>query len=184
MNFENIYGKRIDLIEINMEGLMDMYEYSKNPSFYKHMEYKPHQSLEETRQYLKKLIRRSCSDSGHYWFIFLKVEEKIIGTFGLLNVDRRKGNAELGYGISPDYWGQGYFHETLIMVLKYLFLQLGFHRVSAITQADNIASIKALEKVGFRKEGIMRDYSLSFKDGKRYDAEMLAILRDEFSYKE
>ena len=184
MNFENIYGKRIDLIEINMEGLMDMYEYSKNPSFYKHMEYKPHQSLEETRQYLKKLIRRSCSDSGHYWFIFLKVEEKIIGTFGLLNVDRRKGNAELGYGISPDYWGQGYFHETLMMVLKYLFLQLDFHRVSVITQADNVASIKALEKVGFRKEGIMRDYYLSFKDRRRYDAEMLAILRDEFSYKE
>ncbi len=184
MNFENIYGKRIDLIEINMEGLMDMYEYSRNSSFYKHMEYKPHQSLEETRQYLKKLIRRSCSDFGHYWFIFLKVEEKIIGTFGLLNVDRRKGNAELGYGISPDYWGQGYFHETLMMVLKYLFLQLDFHRVSAITQADNTASTKALEKVGFRKEGIMRDYSLSFKDRRRYDAEMLAILRDEFSYKE
>jgi len=184
MNFENLYGERIDLIEISMGGLMDMYEYSTNSSFYKHMEYKPHESLEETKQYLKKLIDRSCSDSGHYWFIFLKVEEKIIGTFGLQNIDRRKGSAEIGYGISPDYWGHGYFSETLIMVLKYLFLKLGFHRVSAITQVDNIASIKALEKVGFRKEGIMRDYYLSLKDRRRYDAEMLAILRDEFSYKE
>ena len=163
---------------------MDMYEYSKNPSFYKHMEYESHQSIEETRQYLKKLIGRSCSDSGHYWFIFQKVERKIIGTFGLLNIDRRKGSAEIGYGISPDYWGHGYFRETLIMVLKYLFLQLGFHRVSAITQVDNLASIKGLEKVGFRKEGIMRDYYLSLKDSRRYDAVMLSILKGEFSYKE
>ena len=184
MNFENIYGERIDLTEINMDGLMDMYEYSKNPSFYKHMEYKAHKSLEETKQYLKKLVNRSCSDSGHYWFIFLKAEKKIIGTFGLRNIDRRKGNAEIACGISPDYWGCGYFHETLMMVLKYLFLQLDFHRVSGIAQADNLASIKVLEYLGFRKEGIMRDYSLSFKDGKRYDAEILAILRDEFSYKE
>jgi len=184
VNFENIYGEYIDLVEINMEGLMDMYEYSKNPSFYKHMEYKPHQSLEETRQYLKKLISRSSSDSGHYWFIFLKAEKKIIGTFGLLNIDRRKGSAEIGVGVSPDYWGHGYFFEALLMVLKHLFLQLDFHRVFAITQADNLKAIKVYEYFGFRKEGIMRDYYLSFKNRRRYDAEILAILRDEFSYKE
>ncbi len=184
MNFENIYGEQIDLVEINMEGLMDMYEYSKISSFYKYMEYGPHQSLEETRKYLKKLISRSSSDSGHYWFIFLKAEKKIIGTFGLRNIDRRKGSVEIGYGISPNYWGYGYAFEVLAMVLKYLFLQLGFHRVCGMTQVGNLPSIKVCEYFGFRKEGIMRDYYLSFKDGRRYDAEILAILRDEFSYKE
>ena len=180
MHFENLYGKRIDLIEINMEGLMDMSEYSENPSFYKYMEYEPHQSLEETRQYLKKLIDRSCSDSGHYWFIFLKIEKKIIGTFGLLNIDRRKDSVEIGYGISVDYWGHGYFNEVIVMALKRLFLKLDFHRVSAITQVDNLASVKALEKVGFKKEGIMRDYYLSLQDGRRHDAVMLAILKNNF----
>ena len=184
MNLEQLHGTRIDLIEINKEGLMDVYAYSKNPSFYKYMEYEHHRSLDETRQYLKKLVGRSSSDSGHYWFIFLKAEKRIIGTFGLLNIDRRRGSAEIGYGISFEYWRHGYFHDTLMLVLKHLFLQLGFHRVSAITQVDNLVSIKALEKVGFRKEGIMRDYYLSLKDGRRNDAVMLAILRDEFSYME
>ena len=184
VKFENLYGKRIDLIEINMEGLTDMYEYSKNPSFYTYMEYSPHRSLQETRQYLEKLIGRSIPGSGHYWFIFLKSEKKVIGTFGIMDIDRRKGSAKIGYGISFNCQGHGYFHEALTLVLKHVFLNLGFHRILAITRADNSASVKALEKGGFRKEGTMREYYLSVENGKRHDAEMLAILKNDFCHME
>lgn len=180
MNFDDLQGKRIDLIELNMEGLLDMHEYSINPSFYRYMEYEPHNSIEGTRQYLNKLINRSSSDSGHYWFIFLKDQKKIIGSFGLLNVDRRKGSAEIGYGISPDYWGHGYFNEALLLVINYLFIKLYFNRICVITQVNNAPSIKALERVGFKKEGVMREYYLSMKNSNYYDAAMLALLKSDY----
>ena len=186
MKFPNLYGDRInlmDLTEIGEKGLKDMFEYSQDCSFYKYMEYEPHQSIEETRQYLNKLIKRSKSDTAHYWFIFLKSEKKIIGTFGVLNIDKRKGCAEIGYGLSSSYWGRGYFYEALVMVLKLLFLDFSFHRVSAITQIDNLASIKALKKIGFKKEGTMRDFYLSYKDKHRYDAVIMSILKYEFLQK-
>ena len=182
MNFDNLYGDRInliDLIDVGIRGLDDMYEYSCKPSFYKYLEYEPHKTKDETLAYLYKLIERSKSESGHYWFIMYIENQKIIGSFGLSEIDFRKGSLEIGYGLSPEYWGIGLFNETLMMVLRYLFAKLNYCRVSAKTASVNIHSIKALEKVGFIKEGVMRDYYLS-TEGTRYDATLLSILRDEF----
>lgn len=184
MNLPDLHGERIDLIEINESGLNDMYEYSQLPSFYTYLEYGEHKTIEETRQYLNKLINRSNSETDHYWFIYLKAERKVIGTFGLLNIDYRRGCTEIGYGLSPLYWGKGYFKESVILILNFLFNEMTFHRVWAKTQLNNIASIKVLEKVGFKKEGVMRDYYFSLKDGKYYDAAILGIIVDEFNLKE
>lgn len=183
MKFENLIGERIDLVdllEVGEKGLEDMYEYSREPSFYRYMEYEHHMSMNETRAYMHKLFERSRAETWHYWFIRLKESWKIIGTLGLLNIDLRKGSCEIGYGISPHYWRKGLFSESLTLVLSYLFQKLNFCRVSAITEFENLPSIKALEKHGFKKEGVMREYYLSSKDGKRYDAVMLGLLRREF----
>lgn len=179
MVFKELFGDRIDLLKIGKYGLDDMHEYSTKPEFYRYLEYGSFNTIKDTSNYLLRLIDRSDSESGHYWFINLKSDRKIIGTFGLHDIDMRKGLTEIGYGISPDYWGKGYFREVLLMVLRYLFEELKFHKVWAKTQANNIPSIKALEKSGFTKEGVMRDFYLSSK-GKRYDAILLSILRDEF----
>jgi ribosomal-protein-alanine N-acetyltransferase len=179
MKFSELHGAKIDLIAISEDGLTDMHEYSIKPEFYRYLEYEPKKTTEETKQYLKRLIKLSNSGSGHYWFIKLKEEKKIIGTFGVINIDRKRYSAEIGFGLSPDFWGHGYFEESLMMVLEYLFGGLDFYRISAKTQFNNEPSIKALEKAGFKKEGVMRDFYLS-TDGKRYDAVLLAILRGEF----
>ncbi|HCJ65792.1 MAG TPA: hypothetical protein DHV62_00310 [Elusimicrobia bacterium] len=179
MVFANLRGKRINLIPISKDGLADMHEYSIKSEFYRYLEYKPFKTVEETKRYLEKLIEITKSKTGHYWFIVLKGENKIIGTFGVVNIDRKRRSAEIGYGVSPAYWGQGYFSEALMMVLKHLFIDLRFHRIFAKTRPDNLASIEGLEKAGLKKEGVMRDFYLS-SNGRRYDAAVFSILRDEF----
>jgi len=162
-----------------MNGLNDMHEYSVKDEFYRFLEFEPFKNIEETRSYLKKLIKRSDSKSGYYWFIKSKKDKKIIGTFGVLNIDENKKSAEIGYGISPNYWGEGYFSEILKVVLDYLIHNLKFHRIWAKTQSNNIASIKGLQKIGFKKEGVLRDFYLS-SNGKRYDAVLLSILKEKY----
>ena len=179
MKFNDLHSERLDLVKISKEGLDDMHEYSIRREFYEYLEFEPFKNIEETNEYLEKLIERSNSDRGHYWFIRLNRERKVIGTIGLLDIDVRKGSAEIGYGLSPDYWGQGLFKEVLITVLEYLFVDLQFHRVWAKTQSNNIPSIKALERCGFKNEGVMRDWYLSSK-GIRYDATILSILKSEY----
>ncbi len=183
MKFKDLSGNRItliDLVENGYKSLNDMHEYSREPLFYEFMEYAPHKTIDETKQYLDKLINRASSPVNHYWCIFLKEQDKLIGTFGVINIDERKGHAEIGYGLSPNYWGCGYFNETLDVVLNHLFNERGFCRVSAITQTNNVPSINALKKAGFKIEGVLRHYYLSLKDNKRYDAALMGLLKEEF----
>ena len=179
--FQDLNGKRINLIKISMDGLDDMHEYSTNKKFYEFLEYEHFKSIEETRLYLKKLISRSKSNN-HYWFIKLNKPKKIIGTFGLLQIDEKKGSSEIGYGLSPDYWKGGYFKEALLNILDYLFIKSNFHRIYAKTAANNHASIKSLKNCGFEIEGVLRDYYLSYQ-GFRSDAKILSTINSSKSRK-
>jgi len=180
--FPELISDRLKLTEIDKKGLAEMHEYSKKSLLYKYLEFEPQKALEDTWKYLQKLIERNEHENNHYWFIRLKGTDKIIGTFGIINIDWRKLDAEIGYGISPDYWNKGYFKEVLKLVLSYLFTKKNFHRICAKTQSDNYPSIKGLKSVGFEGEGIMREYYYSF-DGKRHDAIMLSILRNDYDRK-
>ena len=179
MHFPELYGKRIRLSELSLSGLQDMYEYSKNRLLYKYFEFEPQKNRKETKEYLIKLLKRSEAENAHYWFIRLIGDNKIIGTFGVHDIDQRKKSAEVSYGMSPDYWGKGFFKETLRIVLDYLFFECNFYRVNATTRSDNLPSVKGLESVWFQKEGVLRDYYLSY-NGERHDAAILAILRHEY----
>jgi len=180
--FQDLESKRLNLVAISEDGLDDMYEYSQKAEFYRYFEYGPHMKIEETGEYLRRLKNLSISGEGHYWFIRLKEEDKIIGTFGVVNIDEDRSSAEIGYGVSPDYWGKGYFSEAMESVLRYLFTDLGFYRIYAKTRPDNLASVRGLEKAGLQQEGILRHFYQS-GDGNRYNAALFSILRDEFLHR-
>ncbi len=63
------------------------------------------------------------------------------------------GNVEIGYGILPEYWGNGYMTEAVKAVSEWAFLQTGVNCITAETEEDNIASQKVLIKSGFIKTG-------------------------------
>ena len=181
MNIEDLSSKRIDLVDlvkIGKDGLADMHEYSIMPEFYEYLSYEPFETIEETSSYIDKLINRSNSETGHYWYIRLK-SKKIIGTFCLINIDLKSMSSEIGYGISPDYWGMGYFKESLLMVLNYLFLKLNFNRVWAKTESNNSSSINGLVKCGFKIDEVKNDFYISSNHQYR-DATFLSLNQKDF----
>jgi ribosomal-protein-alanine N-acetyltransferase len=173
-----ISSERISLEPVSLAGLDDFHEYSVYPELYDHLEYSPFKSLEETKAYLQKLIDRSETSFAQYWFIKLNKNDKVIGSFGMHSLDAYRKSVEIGYGISPYYWGQGYFSETLKLAMEYIFNDLCLYRVVARTAILNTASIKGLEKLGFLKEGIMRDYYRGV-DGKWFDAVLMSKLNKD-----
>ena len=177
--FSDLIGQRIDLVKIDMNGLENMHEYSIKPEFYEHFEYEPFKTIEETKNFLENLIKLTNDGIRNTWFIKLKDENKIIGTFDIRNINKKRLSAEVGYGISPDYWRQGYFSESLMLVVKYMFKELNFFRIEAICNKNNIASINGLKKNGFKEEGIMRKF-YCMKDYTRQDAILLSLIQDEF----
>lgn len=179
MRFPELESARIRLGRLDETCVDDMYEYSALPEFYSHFEFPPHRTREETVAYVQKLLNRMQTGQAHYWCIVHKAEAKVVGTIGLQQIDDRKGAADVGYGISPKYWGHGYFREALMRVVQFLFLERQFYRVTAVTAAENLASLRGLERAGFRREGVLRGYYLRYT-GERFDAVLSSILRHEF----
>lgn len=92
-------------------------------------------------------------------------------------VDLEGRNAELGYLIAPDQQGKGYATEASDLCLTHAFDGLGLHKVWARVQAGNDASMRVLEKLGFRQEGVLREHWYGFGD--HVDEYRFGLLRSE-----
>ena len=179
-DFIEIEGNRIKLIDLDKKYIEDIHEYSVLPEFYKHLEYPSFKKAEDTAIFFEKLHKRSNGETCHYWLIFLKDRKKVIGTIGLHDIDWRKGSGELTYGLSPLFWGNGYFNEAIGMVIHWFFKLPESNRLFLKTSSKNGSSISAVMKIGFKKEGVMRDFYLDEKTKIRWDAVLFSMLKSEF----
>jgi ribosomal-protein-alanine N-acetyltransferase len=83
------------------------------------------------------------------WVVRLRGPAAIIGFCGL-RVRSNTPDPELLYALAPLYWGRGFATEAGRAVLGYAFEVLGLERVSAATDAPNLASERVLQRVGMR----------------------------------
>lgn len=77
----------------------------------------------------------------------------VIGDMGSLGGPDASGALEIGYGIIPEYRGQGYAPEMVRALIGWALEQPEVTRVTAECEADNVASVRVLEKVGMRRVG-------------------------------
>jgi len=107
------------------------------------------------------------------------MDGQLVGTCTLAHLDRANRRAELGFALGRAFWGRGYMAAALPAVLEFAFGRLGLHRVFADTDPQNARSIRALERVGFRKEGVLREHYLV--EGEAQDAVVYGMLRSEWA---
>jgi len=101
----------------------------------------------------------------------------VMGAIGL-EIDSTNNNAELGYWLGTDYWGQGFATEAAKRIVYYGFNDLNYHRIHSIHLSQNPASGNVLKKIGMTHEGTYRQHILKW--GEYLDAELYGILKDEF----
>ena len=92
---------------------------------------------------------------------------------------RSHGVAEMGYSIARPLWGQGLVTEAATAVIDYAFEILGLARVQALADIRNTGSWRVMEKLGMRREGLLRGNRLVHDQ--RVDDVFYAILREEWS---
>jgi RimJ/RimL family protein N-acetyltransferase len=91
------------------------------------------------------------------WGIALGTDDTLIGSVTLFHPDFTHRRVELGYALGRAHWGKGYMQETLKAVLTYAFEVLNFHRIEADVDPRNTASVRTLERLGFQREGYLRE---------------------------
>lgn len=107
-----------------------------------------------------------------------RADGALLGTCTLFKIHAGNRRAELGYGLAPWHWGQGYAQEAVGALLDWGFGPLALHRVEADIDPDNHASAKLLRRLGFRLEGRLRERW--FVNGVVSDSEIYGLLAPEW----
>jgi ribosomal-protein-alanine N-acetyltransferase len=111
------------------------------------------------RRRVRHYLRDLREDVGYAMFIFTASTGALVGGLTLCNV--RRGvtqSCTLGYWIGAKYAQQGYMTAAVRAVIPFVFDSLELHRLEAACLPTNMASIRLLERTGFKHEGLARRY--------------------------
>ncbi|WP_202623269.1 GNAT family N-acetyltransferase [Alkalibacterium sp. MB6] len=84
---------------------------------------------------------------------------------------------EIGYELSKDLWGRGLASEAVEAIIHYGFKELGLQRIEALIEPPNRSSRRLVEKLGFVREGLLRNYEFTNKGFD--DLYMYALLKTD-----
>lgn len=98
----------------------------------------------------------------------------VIGNGGLHQYKQEHKCVELGYWILPEEQGHGYASEAIRSICAYAFTTMDVHRIEAIVEGENNASMQLLTKFGFAHEGARKECEL--KNGRYIDLHYFALL--------
>jgi RimJ/RimL family protein N-acetyltransferase len=123
---------------------------------------------------------KTCFDRGELfqWGVALAETDRVIGTCTLAWPQLESGRAELGFALGRASWGRGYMSEALETLLDYAFGPLGLRRLEADIDPRNEPSLRLVGRLGFRREGLLRERWLV--DGEVQDSVFFGLLAREW----
>ena len=163
-----LQGKNVNLRVVEKEDLPVLLQWDNNMGFRGEFELPKQESLAD----LQKLYD-NIKDSQ--WFF---VEKKEGTKVGFISFFLSAGETEIGYNTVPNERNKGYATEAIEIIVDYLFLSKSIMRIQAKVNPENTRSWKALERIGFRREGVLR--RTCFSHGKWEDDYMYSIIREEW----
>jgi len=174
--FPIIETDRLLLREITSEDAGDVFRCFSNDHVTQHYGLASFTTVAQAQKLVASFSKNFQEKRGIRWGIERKGAKGLIGTIGFNAWSPLHKRAEIGYELHPDYWRKGYAKEAITEVLSFGFNNLALHRIGAIVFIDNEASNQLLMKLGFHKEGILKDYM--FQQGKAHDTYVYAMLKE------
>jgi RimJ/RimL family protein N-acetyltransferase len=129
-----------------------------------------------TEEDARAFVRGKVAGIGERQFAIIE-DGRVVGSIGL-GVNEVSRNGHIGYWCAPAARGQGLTTRALRVLSRFALDELKLERLELITDPDNHASQRVAEKVGFRREGVLRSHLLH-PDGRRRDSVMFSLLPGE-----
>jgi len=169
---------RVVLRWISEDDVNSLYEIFSDPQVMRYWSTVPLPDREAAAALQCEIADGNKSESMFKWGIALRDSNAVIGTTTLFNLNLDNGRAELGYALARAYWGKGYMNEALNALVSYTFEVMRLRRLEADVDPRNAASIRTLERLGFQRDGFLRERW--HVNGEIQDALFYGLLRREW----
>jgi RimJ/RimL family protein N-acetyltransferase len=117
----------------------------------------PMKDRSEAVDLLARIHRQFAERSAFQWGVERKDDGELLGTCTLFSFHRTNMHAEIGYCLRSAHWKQGYMGEALGVLIGYAFGNLMLRRLEADVDPRNASSLRILGRLGFRREGLLRE---------------------------
>ncbi|MBK3494141.1 GNAT family N-acetyltransferase [Viridibacillus sp. YIM B01967] len=176
--FPILETERLVLREIIKDDKPAIFDYFSRNDVIRYYGMEALTNIEQAEQLVNAFAKNYQDKRGIRWGIELKHHAGLIGTIGFNAWSSMHKRAEIGYDLHPDFWGKGYASEAVTEVVSYGFNVLDLTRIGAVVFIENKASNTLLTKLGFEKEGILKNYM--YQNGDPYDTNMYSLLKSRF----
>ncbi len=173
-----LMGRRVLLREPRDDDAVPVYEFVRDREVTRFLAIDPPGSPNDTRYFIAKCREYRLQDREYVFVIADVGSDEPMGVTGLRHLEMPMRTAQVGTWVARRYWGRGVNAEAKHLLLDFAFGLLGLHRVEARIAVDNHRSRRAFERLGGRREGLLRESF--FKDGRYHDQELYAILAPEW----
>jgi [ribosomal protein S5]-alanine N-acetyltransferase len=176
--FPVIETDRLVLREIVTADLASLFAIHGDPEAMRWFGKDPVPSLEATHELIDAFASwRLLPNPGARWGLQLKTHPTLIGTCGLFKWNRNWQTCTIGYELNQSHQGQGLMGEAADAVIEWGFAELQLNRIEAQIHPKNTASIAMAEKLGFVREGLLRE--AGFWGGQFEDFVQYSLLRSD-----
>jgi ribosomal-protein-alanine N-acetyltransferase len=173
-----VRGPTLMLRYARPEDAPRLLELASDPGVTRWFSWGPYSTVGEPEAYIHSLAAKR--EEG-VLLDFLVVHETAgpIGVTGLSELSPRNRHATVGTWFGRDFWGSGVNAESKALIAGLAFDHLGLERLTAWANARNGRSQAALERVGFRREGVLRGWHRH--GDAMHDVVVFRMLREEFA---
>ena len=168
---------RLTLRPLRGDDALPLFTMYSDAAFMRYWSFPLMKRFEQAVDYVAHRLQGSAAEIEIVWSVELTATHEVIGICSLFNLEMAAQRAEIGFGLQSAYWGKGYMSEAARAVVDCGFDVLRLHRIEADIDPRNRASARVLEKLGFVREGLLRERWIV--DGEISDSAIYGLLRTD-----
>jgi [ribosomal protein S5]-alanine N-acetyltransferase len=113
--------------------------------------------LEQATDRVARKLKTSANGQDLICVLELRATGEVLGDCALFHADEQCRRAEIGFSLQRKHWERGYMSEAASALIEHAFSTLNLRRIEADIDPRNVASARLLERLGFVREGLLRD---------------------------
>ena len=174
--FPVLETERLVLRQVTRDDTDAIFRLMADPRVTRYLGRAPFTTLDDAMRRVEMFENEFRARSGLAWVVTQRTDGQFMGFCRYTHFDTFHSRAEIGYLLSPQWWGQGVMPEAVSAAVGFGFTRLGLHSVEADIDPDNAQSRRLLEKLGFVQEGLFRESFYIPHEGRYGDSAVFSVL--------